>query len=274
MQTLLANVAKSQVLTDPFPHLVVRDAVPSDIYPRLLAEYPAQNVFAEGAAVSSNQRLNLLASQTLECAEVSPLWREFVRLHTSKLFFAQLINVFGDHIRSIYPSFEKKIGRLNDLSAELRSSQNADVFLDALICLNSPVVGGPSSVRRAHVDDPHKLFTGIYYLRDPDDTSTGGDLEFYRFKGRTRFRIAEVDDRHVQVVKTIKYQANTLVLFVNNINALHGVTERSVTPFPRYLFNLVVELRHPLFDLWKYQEVRFSRAGLSQLARRLLHWRV
>jgi hypothetical protein len=117
------------------------------------------------------------------------------------------------------------------------------------------VIENPSAVRRVHVDSPNKLFTGLYYLRNPDDTSAGGDLEMYRFKKKPRgFRVAEIDDRYVEVIKAVKYQRNTLVMFINTVCALHGVTERAVTPFPRYLFNLVGEVKQPLFDLEQYQK--------------------
>jgi hypothetical protein len=45
-----------------------------------------------------------------------------------------------------------------------------------------------------------------------------------------------------------------LVLFLNSIDALHGVSVRSTTNVPRYFLNLVAEVREPLFDLKGYQE--------------------
>ena len=264
MQTLLANVKKCQVLAEPFPHLVVSNPLPEELYRRLVSEYPPLEVITGGAEASSNQRFSLSAAQTLGDARISPLWREFVRLHASAAFFAQVVEVFGDHVRSVYPALEKNVGALGELSTGLRQPDavgGADALLDAQICVNTRVFGTPSSVRRAHVDSPNKLFTGLYYLRHPDDNSDGGDLEFYRFKGRPRgFRVAEVEDRYVEVVKSIKYRPNTLVMFINNVRALHGVTERSVTPFPRRFFNLVVEVRKPLFDLGRYQKGRLAGA--------------
>jgi hypothetical protein len=258
MQTLLANAKNCQVLPDPFPHLIVEDALPEDLCLKLLSEYPALEVITNGAEVTSNQRFSIPASQTLSHSAISPLWQEFVRLHTSKLFYDQVLDLFGDHIRAMYPSLEKDIGALESLKVGIRNSQvysDAKIALDAQICVNTSVVEAPSAVRRCHVDDPHKLFTGIYYLRQQDDTSAGGDLEFYRFKGaKNRFHVAEIDDRYVEVVKTIKYRRNSLVMFLNNIHALHGVTQRAVTPFPRLFFNLVGEAKSPLFDLGRYQE--------------------
>lgn len=270
MQTLLDNLKRCQVLTEPFPHLVVANALPEDLCLELTSEYPPLDLIAGSAELSSNQRFSMSAAEALNCARLSPLWREFVRMHISEAFFAQVINLFGDHIRSVYPSIERDIGPLGELSAGVRymdAGPNPDVLLDAQICVNTRVVGTPSAVRRVHVDSPNKLFTGLYYLRHPDDTSTGGDLEIYKFQRTPRgFRMAEIDDRYVELVKTIKYQRNTLVMFVNNVHALHGVTERQITPFPRYLFNLVGEVKRPLFDLEKYQK-RKGRAYLFRTLR-------
>lgn len=272
MQTLLANVKRGQVLAEPFPHLVVENPLPPDLYLELVSAYPALEVITGGVEPSSNQRFSLSASEILGDAQISTLWQEFVRLHTSAAFYAQVIELFGDHIRAVYPSLEKKIGALGGLSTGIRQqdkSAGADALLDAQICVNTRVFGAPSSVRRAHVDSPDKLFTGLYYFRHPEDNSAGGDLEFYKFKGRPRgFRVAEVEDRYVEVVKTIKYRPNTLVMFINNIRALHGVTERAVTPFPRYFFNLVGEVGKPLFDLGKYQKGR-RRSYFVQTLRRV-----
>lgn len=276
MQTLLANVRTSQVLTEPFPHVIVENLLPDDVYLRLASEYPSLEVITRDATLSSNQRFSLSAVQALSDVRISSLWREFVRLHTSQAFFAQVIELFGDHIRSMYPSLEKNIGKLGKLSTSVRYDDvrdGANVLLDAQICVNTSVVETPSAVRRVHVDSPNKLFTGLYYLRHPDDTSVGGDLEIYRFKKRPHgFRMAEIDDRYVEVVKTIKYQRNTLVMFINNVSALHGVTERGVTPFPRYLFNLVGEVKQPLFDLEQYQKSKVRGYLLKSLrgARKVL----
>lgn len=279
MQTLLANVNKCQVLAEPFPHLVVENPLPEDLYLELASQYPPLEILTGGAVSSSNQRFSLSAAQTLCDARISPLWREFVRLHTSAAFFAQVVELFGELIRATYPALEKTVGALGELRTGVRqgvdagscanAGSGADALLDAQICVNTRVRGAPSSVRRAHVDSPYKLFTGLYYFRHPEDDSAGGDLEFYRFKGRPRgFRVAEVDDRYVEVVKTIRYRPNTLVMFINHLRALHGVTERAVTPFPRCFFNLVGEVRKPLFDLGKHQQGR-RRSYLVETLRRV-----
>ena len=89
-----------------------------------------------------------------------------------------------------------------------------------------PVSTVSSSAPR-HLDRAVSLFAGLLYFRLDGDDSTGGDLQLY-------------DGAHP--VKTIPYRANTLVFFVNSPRAFHGVTPRSVTPWPRLHVNFVAEV--------------------------------
>jgi len=57
-------------------------------------------------------------------------------------------------------------------------------------------------------------------MRDPQDTSTGRDLELYKFKkGKPYGFKHEIPDEYVNCVKTIKYERNVFILFVNSIHS-------------------------------------------------------
>ena len=97
------------------------------------------------------------------------------------------------------------------------------------------------------------------YFRRPEDDSTGGDLQFYRYKNpRHRFdprapvdpafvesagipSLKQVDDRLVEAVEAVPYEPNTLVMWVNTPHSIHGVSPRSITEFPRRYVNLLGE---------------------------------
>ena len=120
------------------------------------------------------------------------------------------------------------------------SYETTDVHLDAQISINTPVLQTPNSVREAHLDAPDKLFIGLFYLRTDDDDSTGGDLEIARWRKEPRgMRGPMAYRKFVEVVETVPYARNTLILFVNSPNSLHGVTVRSRTKAPRLFMNLV-----------------------------------
>jgi hypothetical protein len=50
-------------------------------------------------------------------------------------------------------------------------------------------------------------------------------------------------------VVSVPYEANTLVLFLNSPNSVHGVTPRPPTPHVRRYINFQVELSRDLFTL-------------------------
>ncbi|MES1021705.1 2OG-Fe(II) oxygenase [Gloeocapsa sp. BRSZ] len=265
MKTLLSKVQASDVIAEPFPHIVIKDALDEDLCAKLVAEYPSIDTLSQSednqpTTTSSNIRYHYTAKDTLNDEQISPLWKEFIQTHTSNAFLKQFINVFKEPILHLYPNFEQIYGSFELLTSGVRkidTLDNSDVLLDTLICVNTPVTTRPTSVRGSHLDLADKLFAGLFYLRDPQDDSTGGDLELYCFKkGRIQgFRNSEItSSAYVERVKTIEYERNCLVLFINSIHSLHGVSPRSLTKHPRYFVNLVGEVKHPLFNISKYQE--------------------
>lgn len=273
MKSLLSRVKKSDIETDPFPHIVITDPIEDDLCLRLISEFPTVDTITEGKVFGSNQRFSYPAHKALSNDHVSPLWKEFIKTNTSKSFLNQFTSLFDEHIRSLYPSFEKKIGALEGLQPGIMgidTFSTADVLLIPDICINTPVFGVPSTVRRPHVDLPNKLFVGLYYLRGPDDTSTGGNLEIYKFKNNRNqpygFEEQFIDDQYVELVKTVKYERNVLVLFPNSIQALHGVTIRATTNSQRNFFFIAGEVNQSLFNLSSYQ-----KSKLKVLKKKLKH---
>ena len=257
---------------DPFPHWAVADALPREAFESLVAAFPANAQVMQGGSAGDNRRYSWSAHDTLGAAALDPAWRAFVETHVSQAFLDGVLRALADDIRALYPCVEAAVGRpISEWRAGLRRRDTfatADVLLDAQICINTPVVSQPSSVRGPHVDKPNKLFAGLYYLRPPGDTDTrGGELELYRYRNRgARFDGAELSPRDVELARTVPYAGNTFVLFLNSLEALHGVTPREVTPNTRYFFNLVGEVDVPLFDLRARQQ---RTRGLRRAWKRL-----
>jgi hypothetical protein len=144
---------------------------------------------------------------------------------------------------------------VNTGTRKLDTFATKDVLLDAQIAGNTPVTAA-TSVRTTHVDHGSKLFSGLFYMRSEGDNSVGGDLTISRFKPEYSleerlgcFSGAYVDDRHVETLKTIRYSRNCLVLMINSLDSLHGVTIRRPTPHDRLFVNLIAEIDAPLYRL-------------------------
>jgi hypothetical protein len=254
VDSVLARATRADVLHEPFPHVIVEDALESSLVDQLIEEFPVDAITG-GRSHPSNRRLNLRAATSIEDPRLSPLWREIVATHVSQRYLDQLLELFGDAVRETYPRFERRYGKLEKLQAGIRDRdtfESADVLLEAQAAVNTPVTGPASSVRRGHLDYPNKLFVGLYYLRHPDDYSTGGDLELYRYPagaGRPVFEGHEIDDPYIEVVKTVPYRRNTLIVFMNSRESLHGVTVRQQTDATRLFLNLSAEVRRDLFAI-------------------------
>jgi hypothetical protein len=263
MNTVLTGRGPEYVVSEPYPHVVIENAVDDELCLELLEQFPPLEVVAEGADLGSNSRFSLKAHLARNSEALSPLWKQFVEAHVSPKFLAEMLWTFGQQIRRSYPTFERDYAPLDSLRLGLRgvdSFENADILLDAQISINTPVTGRPNSVRRAHLDDPAKLFAGLFYLRHPDDDSTGGDLEICSPRRRPRgFRGPLVYNRFVKPVSTVRYQRGTLVLFLNTPDSLHGVTVRSRTDVPRYFVNLVAEVKEPLFTWDRFQATKVDK---------------
>jgi hypothetical protein len=257
MESLLRRWKDVNVFTTPFPHIVVHQPVSAELARALLAQYPTIGQITRDKDRGSNKRFSYSACQAMMDGVISPLWLDFVARHISPAFLGEVLGLFGPYLASLYPKLLRKPGGLTALRAGLRyfdTFENADVLLDAQICVNTPVLSDASSVREPHVDMPNKLFAGLFYLRSPEDRSSGGDLELYAFKQSPGgFSGMYVDKEQLERVKTIAYQDNVLVMFINVPTAVHGVSPRLPTATPRLLFNLLGEVRKPLFDLGPYQ---------------------
>lgn len=269
---LAESLAPSHHVTAPFPHYAVVDALPSHTFEALVATFPPAEQVMQGGVPGDNRRYSWSAREALADPALDERWRRFVAAHVSQAFLDRVLAALADDIRTAYPDLEARIGKpISQWRAGVRrrdTFEQAEVLLDAQICLNTPVVGAPSSVRGPHVDKPNKLFAGLYYLRPPADGDTiGGELELYGLRNPdARFDGAEIAPRDVALARTVPYRGNTFVLFLNSLVALHGVTPRQVTPNTRYFFNLVGEIALPLFDLRARQQ---RTRGLRRAWKRL-----
>lgn len=257
---LLTRATRADVRTEPFPHLVLRDAVEPALYRRLEATFPPLEQIAGGAA-GSNRRVDRKAGELLGDPAIAPVWRELTAAHLAPRFFGRFADLFYPHLLALHGDLLGRAGTVPRIGVRyLDSHPSCDILLDFMIAANTPVSGESSSVRGAHVDLPNKLFTALFYMRDENDDSTGGDLELYRLRADAPRRYRErqpadtraesqVPDRWVECVATVPYAANTLVVFVNGPHAFHGVSPRSVTPYPRRFACAVAQVEGDRFEL-------------------------
>lgn len=263
-RSILASALPSHVATEPFAHLLEKDVLPADLYRRLQALFPkAETILGSRRKVIENAAARLPAVKVLDNPEIAPEWREFFAVHTSQIFWADIVRVFGASLRATLPRLEEQLGRpLEDWRVGVRGADGqADLRLECQFVINTPGAR-TSSVKTPHVDKRQTIFAALYYLRDPEDESEGGDLEFYVWKRAPRFlsyRMILPED--VEPSCLVPYSPNTLACFVNSPQSVHGVSPRGPSTKPRRYINFIAELPFKAFT-----------TPAMGLPARLLHW--
>jgi hypothetical protein len=262
--SLLASVSPSDVTREPFAHFVSKAALPAELYRRLDASFPSTETILGGrAAAIENAAARLPAFKVLDNPAIATEWRDFFEIHTSAVFWADIVRVFGDSLRSTFPRLEERVGRrLEEFRIGVRGAEpQADLRLECQFVINTPG-SKTTSVKTPHVDKRQTLFAALLYLRDPEDRSEGGDLEFYRWQHSPRFlNYRMILPQDVTPIEVVPYRANTLACFVNSVESVHGVTPRGPSVRPRRYINFIAELPFKAF----------ATRSMS-IPARLLHW--
>lgn len=240
-KTVFAKARAQDIRTAPFAHLVIEDALDADVFERLLSARPPYN----GSADADNVR-NATPAWVMMTTEVfDPVWRDFATLHTRPEVTRHVLDLFADHLADSQP----------DLDEDMRFGvqglcewADTDVQTDARLEIVSPAHTAGSH-RKGHLDTPNRLFSALLYLRTPNDSSTGGGLDLFRWTGGPKgqldaFELAECDIEHVV---TVPYKANTLVVFPNSVKALHGSQIRQPTHHERAYVFMTAEVENDLF---------------------------
>lgn len=276
MTSVLDRITEEHGHSDPFPYLTTTEALEPSYYESLAAHFPDYSDIARWTRGNDEARHWLSKNNVMKHMSglesfadnipIDPVWQDFMRVHFSNDFFRQIVKHLGDGVRQSYPGLEQQLGKsLDELTVQPRhiEDQGADLWIDVQFTINTPVREASRVVGR-HVDDPKKLFSGIFYMRAPEDDSIGGDLEICRWREAPQFKPAfvrgrqvkntHIQDHRVDLVNTVKYRANTLLMFVNSPFAVHGVTERQPTRHIRRYINMIAEFREPLYELKQYND--------------------
>ena len=251
VHSILERAERSQVREEPYPILVLENALPEAYYAELEASYPSIGFVAGQSELENNKIYLKPAADILENPSIPAIWREFAAFHCSPEFFHQVIEFWRDWIERLYPDLEQNFGKpLEDFTLELRrpgkhdnpENRDADIMMDCQFGMHSPVTS-MSSARGPHVDNRAKLFAALLYFRHADDNSSGGNLELYRLKGRPypKRHMTKIDAKYVEHVDTVPYGANKLVMWPNSGYSIHGVSPRSITNMPRRYVNFLGE---------------------------------
>ncbi|MFT6915430.1 MAG: hypothetical protein ACJAWL_001737 [Motiliproteus sp.] len=263
--SILSKVSRNDVILDPYPHIIIKNALPQDIYETLYDALPSPEIVLDGRE-KKDTWFDYPACKVTRDERISSQWRSFFEYHTSEDFFKELIEIFGESIKKTHPSIEKRLGkRLEDSIVKMRPggrydrlADGADISMECQFYVNYTRTS--RSVRKSHVDRPSELFAALLYLRDDEDSSTGGDLLIKESTNPSLLYPTprsisidelpmEIDGTKVNTIDRVKYESNTLVLFINSPQSIHEVSERSETELPRRHINFCCDVPFDLFNI-------------------------
>ncbi len=243
---MMDRLTPADISDDPFPHFVVKNALPPELAEQLLAAFPDEAAFdADPAYDGKRHRIYGLANERLDAsAEAGEVIKAFCRTLREPAFADRMVSLFAGHIRRAYPKLD-----LSDIRRNMKASGKINI---------SAALADDASI------NPLTLFTMLIYLRRKDDRTQGGDLQLYaphdpgfQFDEKGRELPTEV----ATVIKTIPYEHNTAVAFMNGPLAFHGVSLRQATSYPRTTISFALHLPEPVFEI--------RRRGFGQRLRRL-----
>ena len=244
---------KLTVQADPYPHVVIEDALPWDLYEQLEREWPEQQLLATQPH-DNGICYRLKADSMLRPGLVSEAWRKFTEYHTSVKFYNEVKNVFKDYITDL-PNVE------NSLSPRGWDKGNDMIGTDCQTVMHSPI---DFSSRTPHIDNPREIYAGLLYMPYPKDDSTGGEFQIHRSVGEIK-RVNKNGGREVEVknqgsiVKSVPYKRNTFVMFCNNSsNSVHSVSKRENATLHRRSVNVIAEYnrvaKKSMFDIEEFRQ--------------------
>lgn len=241
--SLLQRFRPSDLRLDPFPYIIIEGALPWDLYAQLAAEYPEAILGGQSSGFKDFR----YCQADFTDQYVTPLWRDFVDFHTSRAYKDLVIKAIEPGLRRYYPDIVEKYLSV-DVSLRHHGKPHGTAAMELQFVMNS---ADTEKIRTPHLDQGRELFACLFYMKRPDDTSTGGDLLIYE-KTTSDFqfqpgRIAPPD--RIRPVASVPYKANNLVIFLNSLNSIHGVGPRQGAQVLRRYVNIDCHIREKLFVL-------------------------
>ena len=252
MITVLDNFnAETDYFTEPYPHVIIKNALPKDLYQMLAKTFPTQQMKQKLPLIEGHTH-RYLAKDVLydKKIPVSKEWEDFFKTHTSQEYYDKVLELFKNDMPYNKDVIKQKI-------AVRGVYDNIDMVTDTQFVVHNPIKVG--TTRTTHIDNPQELYAGLLYFRQPNDNSSGGDFEIFdapKLKGVHKYRGREVtQDTEKTLVKTVKYEPNTFVMFLNTGKSVHGVTPRKDAEVERLSINIIAETRSKQNLLFKLLHV-------------------
>jgi len=254
--TVLTPYRSCRLIEQPFPHLVIENALDPALAQRLTVEFPALDFFTAGRGYPDCYKRHYAGTKALDDPAISDTWKAFIADNGAPAMREDLLTLFSAALERRWPDLAGEFGRPQDWRLGLRyrdGFDHCDALLDCQFSLHTPVFGPRAAADRGpHVKMTDKLFVGHLFLRQPDDPAEGGGLEVFSRRPGAKLHFGRdnvTDRRQLRLEETIPFANNTLVFWLNSPEAIQGFVPRTPGQLPMTYVNFFVELPRPLFAL-------------------------
>lgn len=241
------SVTADNLILDPCPYFWIQDALPWHLYDQLVEEYPESHMLKDDKKTFQARRYR---QHEFEPGTITPLWQDFVAYHTSRDFKNRVLDLFTPAIERYYPDYQSiwRAAEVVQRHEAPGTKEPGTVAMELQFVLNGQQ---ETTVRTTHLDNAKELFAGLLYMRRSDDRSTGGDIHVFRklVADPEYTGIREVNPAHVESAGSVPYRANHMILFLNTIDTLHGVTPRIGATCVRRYINIDAHQGRKLFRI-------------------------
>ena len=262
---------KPKVITDPYPHIIIEDALPWDLYEELEKTFPEEQVlntipFDKGICYR-------MKSDILVHPEFQPdVWRKFSEYHTSAEWFREVYELFKPwlshpKVTDLLPNLEDNVCArgwrgfkeikevvVTASGRKKRVKNPKNILTDCQVVMHKPIE--EKTTRTPHIDNPLEMFAGLLYMPYKDDTSTGGEFQLHTVKNDIK-KVSMMGGREIYpedlgpVHTTVPYKKNTFVMFCNmSPNTVHSVSKRINPTMHRRSVNIIAEFRKKFKNIY------------------------
>ena len=234
--------------TDPYPQIIIKDCLPLKTYELLYENYPVQTV-KDNFPIVEGSTYRGLANDFIKSkrVEAKQCWLDFFEYHTSQEFYNLVLRMFNER------------RWIKDEKVKVRHTEgNEGIVTDTQFVIHEPITKG--TTRTPHIDNPVEIYAGLLYMRQRGDKAKGGDFVIYDTQPMST--VVEGTGRQItnnhklKEYKTIPYEENTFVMFLNSNKSVHGVTPRQDPGHDRLSINIIAEVNNKSNRLFKLLEVR------------------
>ena len=246
---------KPTVQINPYPHVIIEDALPWDLYEELENTFPEDQVLATKPfddGICYRMKANVMLDPNFQ----PEIWRKFAQYHTSAEWFNEVNKLFKFYLPAV---LNKKFTE-DELGARGWAEDNKNIWTDCQVVMHKPIEEKTS--RTPHIDNPMEMWAGLLYMPYKNDESTGGEFQLRSVLDDVK-KVNMTLGRQIYrsnlgpVVKSVPYKRNTFVMFANNSpNTIHGVSLRQNAKLYRRSVNIIGEFKRNFAKMYKVHEVR------------------